>query len=74
MAFFQLLTMIALSKFHVLAVAPILTSFATICILFPGTKTSATLGSGYSGYGMFNFSLDWSVIGSMGGLYTPFYG
>ncbi|GAA5934611.1 hypothetical protein JCM3775_002003 [Rhodotorula graminis] len=32
-----------------------------------------TLGSGYDGFGFFNFSLDWSVIGGTGALYTPFF-
>lgn len=36
--------------------------------------TARVLGSGYSGYGMANLSLDWSVIGSAGGLYTPWFG
>ena len=32
-----------------------------------------TMGSGYNGAGMFNFSLDWSSIGASGPLYTPFW-
>ena len=32
-----------------------------------------TLGSGYNGLGMFNFSLDWSTVGSNGPLYTPWW-
>lgn len=32
-----------------------------------------TMGSGYSGAGMFNFSLDWSSVGASGPLYTPYW-
>lgn len=32
-----------------------------------------TLGSGYNGAGMFNFSLDWSSVGASGPLYTPYW-
>lgn len=52
--------------------APTLTSIATLCF-FGQTKTLRTLGSGYSGFGLGNLSLDWSVVGSTGSLYTPFY-
>jgi hypothetical protein len=31
------------------------------------------MGSGYSGFGLFNISLDWSVLGAVGGLVTPFW-
>lgn len=61
-------------------VAPVLTSFAVVCIMSPDSvkvgKTSIprVLGSAYSGYGFLNFSFDWSVIGSTGGLYTPWFG
>ena len=54
-------------------VAPILTSFATLCLLFP-SPTAQVLGSGYAGYGLGNLSFDWSVVGSMGGLYMPWFG
>ena len=32
-----------------------------------------TLGSGYEGLGILNFSLDWSTIGYNGPLFTPWF-
>ncbi|KAJ9099235.1 hypothetical protein QFC21_004115 [Naganishia friedmannii] len=52
---------------------PTLTSIATLCYLNNNSWLLRTLGSGYSGLGMFNFSLDWSTIGSNGPLYTPWW-
>ena len=69
--------------------APTLTSIALLCILNNQSSIMRILGSGYSGmepqicyaryltlcvgYGLFDLSLDWSVIGASGGLYTPFW-
>ena len=45
--------------------APGLTSIATLCILNNSSSTMRVLGSAYSGFGIFDISLDWSVIGSV---------
>ncbi|KAJ9103316.1 hypothetical protein QFC20_004793 [Naganishia adeliensis] len=52
---------------------PTLTSIATLCYINNNSWLLRTLGSGYNGLGMFNFSLDWSTIGSNGPLYTPWW-
>lgn len=52
-------------------IAPGLTSFATLCVINNSSKAMRVLGSAYSGFGILSFSLDWSVIGSTGGLFTP---
>ncbi|KAJ9116430.1 hypothetical protein QFC22_004872 [Naganishia vaughanmartiniae] len=52
---------------------PTLTSIATLCYVNNNSWLLRTLGSGYNGLGMFNFSLDWSTIGSNGPLYTPWW-
>ncbi|GAA5918161.1 hypothetical protein JCM8208_006843, partial [Rhodotorula glutinis] len=56
---------------------PTLTSIATLCLIDNRSWMSPhilrTLGSGYDGFGFLNFSLDWSVIGGTGALYTPFF-
>lgn len=52
---------------------PSLTSFATLCIISNSSRVMRILGSGYDGFGMMNFSLDWSTIGSTGPLFTPFF-
>ncbi|GAA5961932.1 hypothetical protein JCM21900_001152 [Sporobolomyces salmonicolor] len=54
-------------------VAPTLTSIAVLCIVNNGSSIMRILGSGYDGFGFLNFSLDWSVIGGTGALYTPFF-
>jgi len=52
---------------------PTLTSIATLCLINKGSWWMRVMGSGYSGLGVFNFSLDWSSIGSSGPLYTPYW-
>lgn len=51
---------------------PTLTSIATLCIL-NNSPVSSIVSSAYSGFGFLNLSLDWTVIGAMGPLYTPFF-
>ncbi|KAH8928939.1 OPT superfamily oligopeptide transporter [Atractiella rhizophila] len=55
-------------------IMPTLSSIALICIVSP-VKTSLIriLGSGYEGFGLLDFSLDWTVIGAAGSLYTPLF-
>ncbi|BGP17800.1 hypothetical protein JCM10213_001699 [Rhodosporidiobolus nylandii] len=54
-------------------VFPTLTSIAVLCIINNQSWVMRILGSGYDGFGYLNFSLDWSVIGGTGALYTPFF-
>ncbi|TIA74608.1 hypothetical protein E3P91_00846 [Wallemia ichthyophaga] len=50
--------------------APTLTSIAFLCY-FSNNWVMRALGSGYQGFGMLDFSLDWSALSSLGPLYTP---
>lgn len=52
---------------------PTLTSIATLCYMNNDSWVLRTLGSGYEGLGVFNFSLDWSTIGLIGPLFTPWF-
>ncbi|GAA5979168.1 hypothetical protein JCM5350_007089 [Sporobolomyces pararoseus] len=54
-------------------VFPTLTSIAVLCLINNQSWVMRTLGSGYQGFGVLDFSLDWSVIGGTGALYTPFF-
>lgn len=54
-------------------VFPTLTSIAVLCLINNQSLLMRTLGSGYDGLGFLDFSLDWSVIGGTGALYTPFF-
>ncbi|GAA6026094.1 hypothetical protein JCM8202_002520 [Rhodotorula sphaerocarpa] len=60
-------------QFFPTVIAPTLSSIALLCILDNRSSILRTLGSGYDGFGMFDFSLDWTVIGGTGALYTPFF-
>jgi len=60
-------------QFFPMLLFPTLTSIATLCLINNGSWWMRTMGSGYNGAGMFNFSLDWSSIGASGPLYTPFW-
>ncbi|GAA5981396.1 hypothetical protein JCM11641_005307 [Rhodosporidiobolus odoratus] len=52
---------------------PTLTSIAVLCIINNQNWVMRILGSGYDGFGFLCGSLDWSVIGGTGALYTPFF-
>ncbi|ORY28793.1 OPT oligopeptide transporter protein-domain-containing protein [Naematelia encephala] len=52
---------------------PTLTSVAILCLADNESWWMRTLGSGYSGLGMLDFSFDWSSVGSSGPLYTPYW-
>ena len=54
-------------------VFPTLTSLAVLCLANNKSWWMRTLGSGYNGLGMFNFSFDWSGIGQSGPLFTPYW-
>lgn len=60
-------------QFFPTVIAPTLSSIALLCIVNNRSSIMRTLGSGYDGFGMFDFSLDWAVIGGTGALYTPFF-
>ncbi|EHS63910.1 OPT family small oligopeptide transporter [Puccinia graminis f. sp. tritici CRL 75-36-700-3] len=53
--------------------APTLTSISIICIINNRSTFMRVLGSAYTGAGLLTLSLDWTVIGSVGSLYTPFF-
>ncbi len=50
---------------------PGLSSIALLCLIDNRNWVLTTLGSGFDGFGMFDLSLDWSVIGGTGAMYTP---
>ncbi|KAK4051978.1 hypothetical protein OIO90_004508 [Microbotryomycetes sp. JL221] len=52
---------------------PTLTSIAVLCLINNQSLVTRILGSGYDGFGLLDFSLDWSVVGGTGALYTPFF-
>ena len=60
-------------QFFPMLLFPTLTSVATLCLLNNESWWMRTLGSGYNGAGMFNFSFDWSSIGTSNPLYTPYW-
>jgi hypothetical protein len=60
-------------QFFPMLLFPTLTSIATLCLLNNESWWMRTMGSGYNGAGMFNFSFDWSSVGTSGPLYTPFW-
>lgn len=51
-------------------VAPTLTSIAFLCLIDNNSPILRVFGSGYNGLGFLDFSLDWAVVGSTGGLFT----
>jgi hypothetical protein len=55
-------------QFFPAVLAPLLTSIAVLCLIDNSSSVMRVFGSGYSGYGLFNLSLDWSVISSAGGM------
>ncbi|WWD06796.1 OPT family small oligopeptide transporter [Kwoniella europaea PYCC6329] len=52
---------------------PTLTSVSVLCLMNNESWWMRTLGSGYTGLGVANWSFDWSSIGSSGPLYTPYW-
>lgn len=62
-----------LYQFFPMLLFPTLTSVATLCLINNKSWWMRTLGSGYNGAGMWNFSFDWSSIGTSGPLYTPYW-
>lgn len=60
-------------QFFPMLLFPTLTSVATLCLINNQSWWMRTLGSGYNGAGLWNFSFDWSSIGTSGPLYTPYW-
>jgi hypothetical protein len=54
-------------QFFPTVIAPTLSSIALLCIINNRSSIMRVLGSGYDGFGMFDFSLDWAVVGGTGG-------
>ncbi|EIW67086.1 hypothetical protein TREMEDRAFT_40668 [Tremella mesenterica DSM 1558] len=52
---------------------PTLTSVAVLCLLDNKSWWLRVLGSGYDGFGMLDFSFDWSSVGMSGPLFTPLW-
>jgi hypothetical protein len=50
---------------------PMLTSVAVLCLINNENWWMRTFGGAYTGLGMFDFSFDWSSIGTSGPLFTP---
>lgn len=58
-------------QFFPTVIFPTLTSIATLCLIDNRSYVLRTLGSGYTGLGVLDFSFDWSTVGTGGPLYTP---
>ncbi|RUS25933.1 OPT oligopeptide transporter protein-domain-containing protein [Jimgerdemannia flammicorona] len=57
-----------------LYVMPILSSMALLCWIKPGNGILQVFGSGYSGLGLLDISLDWNAISAtLNPLYIPFW-
>lgn len=52
-------------------IAPTLSSMALLCWINNQSSGMRVLSSGYKGFGLLNFSLDWNAIGASGPLFTP---
>ncbi|CAG8548424.1 1666_t:CDS:10 [Cetraspora pellucida] len=52
---------------------PWLISASVLCLIAPNNNVVSTLGSGYRGAGILNFSFDWNAIGQVGPLVTPWW-
>lgn len=74
MRFFTIVfSLVFIYQFLPSVIAPTLTSFSIICIINNRSTFMRVLGSAYTGAGLLTISLDWTVIGSAGSLFTPFY-
>ncbi|KDN39744.1 OPT-domain-containing protein [Tilletiaria anomala UBC 951] len=52
-------------------IIPSLSSIALLCLVDNRNPTFRVLSSGYKGFGLLNFSLDWNAIGTSGPLFQP---
>lgn len=52
---------------------PTLTSVSLLCLFNNESRSMRILGSGMKGFGLLNFSLDWTAVGAAGPLYTPLW-
>ena len=60
-------------QFLPLLLFPTLTSVSLLCLFDNRSWWMRTLGSAYTGLGMFDFSFDWSSVGASGPLFTPYW-
>lgn len=65
------LLLLQLYQFLPSLLMPTLTSIAVLCIINNNNSAFRALSSGYKGFGVLNFSLDWNAVGAMGPLSTP---
>ncbi|EFY84304.1 oligopeptide transporter OPT family [Metarhizium acridum CQMa 102] len=54
-------------------ICPMLSSLALLCYMAQNSWTGFNLGSGYSGFGVLNVSLDWNYAGFFRPLVTPLW-
>ncbi|CEH13062.1 Sexual differentiation process protein ISP4 [Ceraceosorus bombacis] len=54
-------------------IMPTLTSVSLLCLFNNESRSMRILGSGMKGFGLLNFSLDWTAVGAAGPLYTPLW-
>lgn len=65
-------TAVLLYQFLPTVIWPTLSSIAILCLVYP-SRITRVLGSGYHGFGIGNFSLDWNVLGASGPLFQPWW-
>ncbi|KAK0566916.1 hypothetical protein OC844_000514 [Tilletia horrida] len=73
--FFTLIfTATVLYQFFPSLIFPTLSSIAVLCLVDNSKRAFRVMSSGYHGFGILNFSLDWTAIGASGPLYQPWWG
>ncbi|KAE8231706.1 hypothetical protein CF326_g3273 [Tilletia indica] len=60
-----------LYQFFPSLIFPTLSSIAVLCLVDNSNRAFRVMSSGFHGFGILNFSLDWTAIGSSGPLYQP---
>lgn len=63
---------IVLYQFLPTTLFPTLSSIAVLCYVHR-SRVTQILSSGYRGFGILNFSLDWNVVGASGPLFQPWW-
>ncbi|CAD6972700.1 unnamed protein product [Tilletia controversa] len=70
--FFTLVfTATVLYQFFPSLIFPTLSSIAVLCLVDNSSRAFRVMSSGFHGFGILNFSLDWTAVGSSGPLYQP---
>ncbi|WFD43298.1 hypothetical protein MPSI1_001959 [Malassezia psittaci] len=70
--FMMIFAAIFLYQFLPTTLFPTLSSIALLCYVHR-SRVTQILSSGYRGFGILNFSLDWNVVGSSGPLFQPWW-